>query len=196
MPTYTATETGRLAGLLPETRQLEERLRVAANAAGIFYEIPKFGGTRTTADQALLVKWRNEAVDRARVEGFQPPGRRFIPPGDRAGRAAWYPVADTTKSYHGSGAAFDVKILIHSEVTEDAAYRKLAQIAEDDIGLRAGYFFRTGPNGVNDPFHFQLRKSLDTVRVIFAEFAPKATPVILIGIALGGLFALGGGSSG
>jgi len=196
MPSYTPAERARLAGALPELKTNEGKLRVVANAAGIFYEIPKFGGTRTERDQVRLIGWRDDAVEVARVEGFTNNAGAFRAAGDRAARAAWYPVADSTKSHHGFGGAFDVKILRHNEPTEDAAYKKLAQLAESEANLRAGYFFRTGPNGINDPFHFQLRTTLDNVRVAFAEFAPKVLPVLLVGLTLGALFALGGSNAG
>lgn len=173
-------EQGRLNGVLPELDEKERKLRARASFFGIEYIVPAFGGLRTFGDQQRLLQWRDDSVAVARTKGFTLPSGGKLPPGDAAANAARYPVAPRDKSFHAQGAAFDIKIVRHNERTLDDAYRRVALIARDEIGLRPGLFFRT-----RDPFHFELPTTLDKVKAVFATLVRGR------GVQLGGVLAVG-----
>lgn len=127
-----AAEAVRLKFALPELRTKEARLRQLAAAEGIAYEIPAYGGVRTEAEQAQLVKWRDEAV--------------------KAGRP-YYQVAPFGKSMHEVGAAFDMKVITRpAGMSADAALRRLGVLGES-LGLEWGGRWS---GQTNDPFHLEL----------------------------------------
>ena len=168
MASYTNAELARLDGTLPETRAKERTLRDRAERElGIVYVIPPYGGERTPADQAQLVKWRDEAVAAAREKARR--AGKSAAEIERAGKAAWYPVAPVASGKHPKGGAFDVKIVKHRETTNDRAYRKLADLARS-IGLTAGYYFSRP-----DPFHFELPLSVAELARRFDAFS--STPI-------------------
>lgn len=130
--TLTAKEAERVRLLLPTLKAKEVQLRQLAAANGIDYEIPAYGGVRTQADQAQLVKWRDEAVARGEPS---------------------YAVAPYGKSFHEVGAAFDTKVTLRpASMSQDAAMRRLGELGES-VGLVWGGRW-SGKS--NDPFHFQL----------------------------------------
>jgi hypothetical protein len=171
---FTPAGLDRLAGTLPELRDAELTLRAQAAELGIVYEIPAFGGLRTAAEQAQLVKWRDEAVARGEPS---------------------YPVAPAGASKHGAGGAFDLRILRvgardtsrtspDKDAALDAAYRQLADRA-DRAGLRAGYFFSR-----SDPFHFELPGTLAELARRWGVFAQGAGGTVVALALLGVLGAL------
>lgn len=176
---FTPAGLDRLGGALPELREAELRLRAEADALRLVYELPAFGGLRTEAEQATLVRWRDEAVARGEP---------------------WYPVAAAGSSKHGVGAAFDVKIVRlasgrdtsrtspDKDAELDRAYRALADRAKG-AGLVPGYYFAR-----TDPFHFELPLSLAELGRRWAAFAQgaggTAVAIVLVGI-LGGLLLRG-----
>lgn len=89
MAAPSSAELSRLSGVLPELRMKHDELRRRAEAEGIEFVVPAYGGLRTEADQAQLVAWRDQAVAKG------------LP---------WYPVAPFGSSFHERGAAFDVKV--------------------------------------------------------------------------------------
>lgn len=175
---FTPAGLDRLAGVLPELRAAELALRAYADRQGLVYELPRFGGLRTAAEQAQLVAWRDAAVARGEAS---------------------YPVAPAGQSKHGVGAAFDLKLLRigtrdvaqlapDRDAMLDAAYRALADRAPT-FGLKAGYYFPR-----SDPFHFELPLSLGELSRRWTAFATSGAgtvaAVVLVGL-LGGLVLRG-----
>lgn len=165
MAAITARESAMLLGTLAELREKEARFRAACAAVGIEYVIADFGGLRTEAQVAQLIKWRDEAVAAARKKG-----------GEAAAKKAWYPVATTEKGFHPVGGAFDIKITKHREANLDAAYARTWTIAPA-VGLRA--------LGSYDPFHFELPYPRAQVAARFAE-AVKSAAVTVAKVGGGG----------
>lgn len=100
---------------------------------GFAIDVPSFGGFRSLEDQQQLEQWRADSVKTGK--------------GD-------YAVARPGTSKHERGEAFDVRI--PGATGDDPRYKVLADYAPE-IGLRAGYYFKTSHG--NDPFHFELATS-------------------------------------
>lgn len=140
---------GTLTGTLPELQAAERKLRAYAMTRGVEYIIADYGGWRSQADTAQLIKWRDDYTK-------------------RTGKT--YPVAPFGKGYHGKGAAFDIKViaafgkrfdkkgtLTKAEVSaRDLAYKTLGAQASA-FGLTWGGTFK---GTSNDPYHFQLAITL------------------------------------
>lgn len=137
-----------LQGTLPELQALYDTLKArAATELGISISIDPGGdgGLRTDDRQAELLKYEQDSV---------------------AAGGAPYAVAAPGKSKHAAGAAFDVVITSHLEDSDDAAYRKLADLGKS-IGLVPGYYFHSVPS---DPYHFELPGTVSALLGRFQAF--------------------------
>ena len=149
-----------LALALPDLKAKELQFRTTVDQAGMAYSIPDYGGVRTAAQQAQLVKWRDEAV---------------------AQGEPYYDVAPPDLTFHGVGAAFDVNLTKPSNPT-DGDYATLAEIAVS-VGLRPGYFFSKP-----DPYHFELDIPLETAKQMYQSHT--TTVIETTGAVGGGALAL------
>jgi hypothetical protein len=160
MAALTLAERARLALALPPLIAAEAKLRTLAAAEGIEYTIPAYGGVRTEADQAQLVRWRDEAV--------------------AAGEPS-YQVAPFGKSYHEVGAAFDTAITKRpASMSLDTARTRLGRLGES-IGLTWGGSWTPGNR---DIFHFELKGTRASFLPAYAAVR-AASPVLSAAQAAG-----------
>jgi hypothetical protein len=129
-----------LTHVQPALAAAEERLRAAATAHGLAYKLADWGGLRTEADTAQLMRYRDADyavyVKRTRAAGKTPVDIRTFRPINAYGT-----------SFHNFGAAFDVEMVKGTEAQLGA----LAPAA----GLRWGGKFPR-PDGP----HFELPISI------------------------------------
>jgi len=190
-----------LKGALPELRAAELKLRAYADQNGITYAIAPFGGVRTQADTAQLIRWRDEAVSAARAKAYNAARKAGLSEAvaqqrrDAAGKASYYRVAPFDSGFHPLGAAFDIRILtVPAGKTADWAYKLLGAYAEK-IGLRwGGYFSKPA-----DPYHFELRPPRAEIAARWVRYVAERTKsarenlggiipaIIVVAIFIGGL---------
>lgn len=165
-------ELKQLKGVLPPLFNLAVALKQEATLRlRIDLVIPAFGGLRTKATQAQLVRWRDEAVERARKVALA--AKKSPAEVDLAGKRAYYQVAPFGKSRHELGGAFDVKIVPPAEATS-ANYLRLGKLGES-LGLDWGGRWK---GRSNDPFHFQLPLPWLTLKAEFASHTASQAVVV------------------
>lgn len=196
----------RLAGLLPEMREKEQKLRNYASSRGIAYVIADYGGLRTQADTVKLVGWRDAAVAKARKLAALEADKRRLSPSqkalavEQAGKRAYYRVSPFGRTFHSRGAAFDIRITTTAPgLTFAQSYKVLGDYAPQ-IGLRWGGNF----SAPADPFHFEDRRTLEELDRRFAEHQAQlssgraatlgaVTPVVIVvAVVVLGASLLGG----
>jgi hypothetical protein len=164
MATLSLLDDARLGAVRPELRQLLASLWEAATTYGYTLAIPANGGRRSHAAQVKLY------ADSAQ-------GTR-------------YAVAQPGRSRHEYGAAVDLNIIAggygDGGTGADSDYRWLADAAES-LGLVAGFYFDARGEGLHDPYHFQLKESLD----VSIASAPASTASLLLLVIAGALLAYG-----
>lgn len=189
-----------LAKTLPELQAAERKLRAYASKEGIVYEIAAFGGFRTEADTARILKYRDDDYA-VYVSNMAQQGKTPLP------KEQWRRIAPYGRSYHDFGAAFDVQIKsAPTGVSFTTALTKLGALAPL-CGLRWGGSFGDAP-------HFELAQSLTDVQTkwdayqqarglpavsvtptgvsaIIASVLPAKTPAAAATITAGALVAAG-----
>lgn len=154
-----------LAKTLPQLQAAERKLRDYASKQGIVYEIAAFGGFRTEADTARILKYRDDDYA-VYVSNAQAAGKTPLP------KEQWRRIAPYGRSYHDFGGAFDIQIKqAPAGVTFSAALAKLGALAPL-CGLRWGGEF-------GDAVHFELATSLtDVINMWNAYQQSKGLPPI------------------
>lgn len=147
-----------LTGALPELLFALDELRAKAKAQGIEFTTADFGGLRTQADTALIMKYRDDDWNAA-VKADPSLARRTT-------KEAWRPIAKWGNSMHNYGAAFDVRITAYPKGKSGLwALNWLADTAPE-VDLVAGRDFVNAPA---DPPHFELRGGLSLAKKRWAE---------------------------
>lgn len=162
-----------LAKTLPQLRAAELKLRAYAAKEGITYEIAAFGGFRTAADTAKILKYRDDDYA-VYVSNMTAQGKAasIIP------KEKWRRIAPYGRSFHDRGAAFDVQVTkTPVTMTFKQALVHLGALAPL-CGLRWGGSF-------DDPVHFELAISLTDAQRLWEEYTnpPQVTPTGVPAIA-------------
>lgn len=145
---------------LPELVARMQELERRANAEGIFFRVADYGGTRTEADTARILAYRD--ADYAIYEAKErQAGRTPLP------KETWRRIAPYGSSYHNYGAARDLIITAKpGGMTSTAAMDRVATIAPS-IGLRR-------PLPKDDPGHFELAITLADARARWGNYVAAA----------------------
>lgn len=93
-----------LAGILPELRDAEAKLRQLASENGITYSIADFGGIRSESDTTRILRYRDNDYA-VYVAAMKRQNKTPIT------KELWRPIAPFGGSMHNFGAAFDVSII-------------------------------------------------------------------------------------
>lgn len=184
MNVFTPKGLAQITNALPELKRAEMMLRGFATQRGIVYELPDYAGLRTQSDTTQLIRWRDEAVTKARkdaeakrkTQGGTPVQVKLA--GDVAANRAFYRVSPYGVGYHGIGGAFDVRITkVPAGMTVEDGYKYLGGFAST-CGLTWGGVFKDNPSTSikesADPFHFELSLPRVQVENMFRNFALNA----------------------
>jgi hypothetical protein len=132
MAAFGSVSLANLGAVKPITAYRANEMAAYVTAHGGDIGIPAYGGLRTMAQQAQLLKWEQDSV--------------------AAGGAPYAVHAPNASAAHTTGDAFDVKVNTPMDgLTVDQTYLAMAQYAPT-LGLTAGYFFKSVPS---DPYHFE-----------------------------------------
>lgn len=161
---------------LPELVQAMSALADEAAGYGIAFDVADYGGTRTQADTAEILAFRDAdyAVYRAN--------------GGTLSESQFRPIAPWLKSFHDFGAARDLRITGKpAGWSDDDAYAQLGELAPG-LGLRWGGNF-SNP----DPDHFELAIPLAQAAAAWNSYTggTGAAPANVDGKALGALALIG-----
>lgn len=139
-----------LDGEDPELTAKVEKLRALALVEGIEFTTADFGGVRTEADTAKIMKYRDDdyAVYVRQL-------KRDKPNATPTPKNTWRKIAPFGSSYHNYGAARDLKVTKHpASFTASKALDRLRTLAPS-VGLKTI---------TNDPPHVQLPITLAQAR--------------------------------
>lgn len=139
-----------LEGEDPELTAKVEKLRALALVEGIEFTTADFGGVRTEADTARIMKYRDDdyAVYVRQL-------KRDKPNETPTPKNTWRKIAPFGSSYHNYGAARDLKVTKHpASFTASKALDRLRALAPS-VGLKTI---------TNDPPHVQLPITLAQAR--------------------------------
>lgn len=157
-----------LVGEDPELTAAIDRLAVLARAEGVEFTTADFGGVRTEADTAQILRYRDDDYVVYR--------KRLGPDKEPVAKERWRPIAPFGRSFHNWGAARDLKPTKwpHGKSFQ-WAHDCLDRLVKTDPKLskvlRLGDYF-------NDEPHVELNITLDEARRRYiARLNPPPLPV-------------------
>jgi hypothetical protein len=130
--------TGALPALVFAYGELQAQMR----PKGITFQIADFGGLRTQADTALIMRYRDD--EWALYKKNNPTKAA------QTTKEKWRPIAPWGKSMHNYGAAFDVEVVGTPAGMSRLEALNIIHDAGEKLGLNSGRDF-------GDPPHLELR---------------------------------------
>lgn len=155
-----------LRGCLPELIAAESQLAAAAAREGIVYRIADYGGLRTEAQTATILRYREDDY-KAAVKAD--PRIASIPINK------WRPIAPFGQSFHNYGGSFDTDVQMWpASMTRGQAMGRLATLAPT-VGLRNGASWQDLP-------HMELPVPLATVKVRYLAMSHPVASKVGVGV--------------